>query len=65
VAAKVCAEYSVDIDGITYDDWFLPSKEELNCMYGNLECNFLGTFLLKPTGVPRIISMVRITDTLQ
>jgi len=44
VAAKVCAEYSVDIDGITYDDWFLPSKEELNCMYGNLECNFLGNF---------------------
>ena len=44
VAAKVCAEYSVDIDGITYDDWFLPSKDELNLMYENLKLYSLGNF---------------------
>ncbi len=35
-AAKICDDYSVTIDGILYDDWFLPSKEELSLMYYNL-----------------------------
>jgi hypothetical protein len=28
-AAKACADYSVTVDGITYDDWYLPSHDEL------------------------------------
>jgi hypothetical protein len=34
-AAQSCADYSVTVDGITYDDWFLPSKDELNQLYVN------------------------------
>lgn len=37
VAAKVCAEYSLTVEGTTYDDWFLPSKDELDLMYDNLK----------------------------
>jgi hypothetical protein len=33
-AAKVCADYSVKgADGVTYGDWYLPSKAELNLLY--------------------------------
>jgi hypothetical protein len=33
-AAKVCADYSVKgADGVTYGDWYLPSKIELNLLY--------------------------------
>ena len=32
-AAKVCADYSVTIAGVTYGDWYLPSKVELNLLY--------------------------------
>jgi hypothetical protein len=32
-AAKVCAVYSVTVDGITYGDWYLPSKYELTLLY--------------------------------
>ncbi len=32
-AAKVCADYSVTIGSITYGDWYLPSKYELNLLY--------------------------------
>jgi len=32
-AAKVCADYSVTVDGVTYGDWYLPSKYELNLLY--------------------------------
>jgi len=33
-AAKVCADYSVTDGGVTYGDWYLPSKYELNLLYG-------------------------------
>ena len=35
-AATVCNEYSVTVDGVTYHDWYLPSKYELNLMYENI-----------------------------
>jgi phage antirepressor YoqD-like protein len=28
-AAKVCADYSVIVEGVTYGDWYLPSQHEL------------------------------------
>jgi len=36
-AAKLCLEYSLTNNGITYDDWFLPSKDELLKVYVNLK----------------------------
>ena len=32
-AATVCNEYSVTVNGVTYGDWYLPSKHELNLLY--------------------------------
>ncbi|MEY4211581.1 MAG: hypothetical protein RLZ92_1962 [Pseudomonadota bacterium] len=32
-AAKICADYSVTVNGITYDDWYLPSESELVLLY--------------------------------
>lgn len=34
-AKKVCDEYLITIDGVTYDDWRLPTKEELAMIYQN------------------------------
>ena len=31
-AAKVCNDYTITVNGIIYNDWFLPSKDELNQM---------------------------------
>lgn len=36
VAAKICSDYSIAFNGLTFDDWFLPSKDELNQLYLNL-----------------------------
>jgi hypothetical protein len=41
-AAKVCADYSVIVDGVTYGDWYLPSKYELNLLY--LQKDLIGGF---------------------
>jgi hypothetical protein len=32
-AAQVCADYSVTVNNEYYDDWYLPSKYELNLLY--------------------------------
>ncbi len=39
-AAKVCAEYR----GGGHDDWFLPSRDELNKMYRSLKKKNMGSF---------------------
>ena len=31
--ARAAAEYSITVDGVTYDDWYLPSLHELNLLY--------------------------------
>lgn len=41
-AATVCNEYSVNVGGVTYGDWYLPSKHELNLLY--LQKNVVGGF---------------------
>jgi len=41
-AAKVCADYSVTVAGVTYGDWYLPSKNELNLLYE--QKNVIGGF---------------------
>lgn len=41
-AAKLALNYSVVANGVEYDDWFLPSKAELNAMYNSLKTANLG-----------------------
>nr|WP_321265391.1 InlB B-repeat-containing protein [uncultured Sphaerochaeta sp.] len=43
-AAKICTDYQLENEGVTYDDWFLPSREELALMYWNLKQHNLGGF---------------------
>ena len=41
-AAKKCADYSVTANGVTYGDWYLPSKYELAKLYS--QKNVVGGF---------------------
>ena len=34
-AARLCADYSVTVGGVVYDDWYFPSLDELNKIYLN------------------------------
>ncbi len=42
-AATVCNEYSVTVGGVTFGDWYLPSKYELNLLY--LQKTVVGGFI--------------------
>ncbi len=46
-AAKVCADFSVTVADITYGDWYLPSKYELNLLF--LQKNVVGGFASNTT----------------
>lgn len=43
-AATVCNEYSVTVGGVTYGDWYLPSKHELNLLYIQKVAGTVGGF---------------------
>jgi hypothetical protein len=43
-AAMACYDLTITNNDFIYDDWFLPSIEELNMMYNNLESNNIGSF---------------------
>ena len=43
-AAKLCNDLTYTVNGVTYDDWFLPSRDELDLMYSQLFSNGLGGF---------------------
>ena len=35
IAAKLASNYEITVDGVTYDDWILPSTDELYELYKN------------------------------
>jgi len=43
-AANECDNYSFTYSGIVYDDWFLPSKNELDSIYDKLKLYDVGGF---------------------
>lgn len=45
-AAKVCYDYSIEKNGLVFDDWFLPSKDELLKMYEVFSSENVAGFLM-------------------
>ena len=43
-AAKICSDLVVVHNGVSYDDWYLPSKTELNLLYQASKSNNAGNF---------------------
>ena len=43
-APVLCNQYEITINGKTYDDWFLPSKDELELVYFNLYKKGIGRY---------------------
>ncbi len=46
-AAKICNDYSVTVNGVTYSDWYLPSVDELAKLWN---------LISKPNGSPTLMS---------
>ncbi|MEI6143412.1 MAG: fibronectin type III domain-containing protein [Mariniphaga sp.] len=42
IAARLCDDYSITVDGTTYSDWYLPSKDELAKLYAMKVLGFGG-----------------------
>ncbi len=43
-AARLCSELSYTYNGVFYDDWQLPSRDELNLLYNKLYRRGIGNF---------------------
>jgi uncharacterized protein DUF5018 len=44
-AAQLCYNLSINVNGSIFDNWFLPSRDELNEVYTQLSFNGIGDFI--------------------
>ncbi len=54
-AAKACSDYSVTVNGVVYDQWYLPSGDELKRLaqghYGSHQANMVANYYWSSTEV--------------